>query len=231
MVNNKRRRGAAAAGSCSESDDDDRDKSLNSGSESDSDSDDEALTKRGDYDNINDIKDMEDILFLQRGAMDIRMDRWDHGRINWDAHVAQLEHEDKFVNEYTMSVRAHGNLVRILDPILKRKQYNSRCSEPIQVEHITAIGLRCLQGVGLRICVILWVHQPVQRMMHWMTLLMLLFVHPNLTFIYHKPRQIGVKSTKDSQERVATRLLLDVVVHLMDFSSVPINHPRQELEM
>ena len=146
MVNNKRRRGAAAAGSCSESDDDDRDKSLNSGSESDSDSDDEALTKRGDYDNINDIKDMEDILFLQRGAMDIRMDRWDHGRINWDAHVAQLEHEDKFVNEYTMSVRAHGNLVRILDPILKRKQYNSRCSEPIQVEHITAIGLRCLQG-------------------------------------------------------------------------------------
>jgi hypothetical protein len=131
----------------SESDDDgDSDISLNSGSESDSESDDEAHTKRGDYDIINDIKDMEDILFLQGGVMDIRNNRWDHGRLDWDAHVAQLEHEDKFVNEYTMSVKAHGNLVRILDPILERKQYNSRCSEPIQVEHITAIGLRCLAG-------------------------------------------------------------------------------------
>lgn len=55
-------------------------------------------------------------------------------------------HEDKFVNEYTMSLPVHGKLVRILDPILQRKEYNSRGSDPILVEHIIATGLRVLAG-------------------------------------------------------------------------------------
>ncbi len=45
-----------------------------------------------------------------------------------------------------MSLPAHGKLVRILDPILQRKEYNSRGSEPILVEHIIALGLRTLAG-------------------------------------------------------------------------------------
>lgn len=101
---------------------------------------------RDDFDSINDLKDLEDIQLLQQSALDIRNNRWDHGRLDWDAHVEQLLHEDKFVNEYTMSVPAHGKLVRILEPTLMRKEYNSRCSEPISVEHITAIGLRVLAG-------------------------------------------------------------------------------------
>ena len=45
-----------------------------------------------------------------------------------------------------ISLPAHGELVRILHPILERKQYNSRCSEPIEVEHMVAAGLRGLAG-------------------------------------------------------------------------------------
>jgi hypothetical protein len=95
---------------------------------------------------MKDVQDLEDMLFLQRYTSNTRKKRWDHGRLNWDNHVAQLKHENSFVNEYTMSVPAHGKLVRILDPILERAEYNSRCSEPILVQHIVAAGLRALAG-------------------------------------------------------------------------------------
>jgi len=95
---------------------------------------------------MNNIKDMEDLLFLQNSASNLRNYRWDHERLDWDSHVAQLTHEKSFVNEYTMSVPAHGKLVRILDPILERDENKSRCSEPIRVEHIVAAGLRVLSG-------------------------------------------------------------------------------------
>ena len=134
----------------SDDSDDESDVSLGSNesdSTSNSDSDDHSISINNNNDiGINDLKDLEDIQILQHGALDIRNNRWDHGRLDWDAHVEQLLHENKFVNEYTMSVPAHGKLVRILEPILKRKEYNSRCSEPISVKHITAIGLRVLSG-------------------------------------------------------------------------------------
>ncbi|KAL3786948.1 hypothetical protein ACHAWO_013787 [Cyclotella atomus] len=50
------------------------------------------------------------------------------------------------VNEYTMSFDAHKDLVEILRPYLQRKEYNSRSTEPIAVEHMVAAGLRHLQG-------------------------------------------------------------------------------------
>ena len=50
------------------------------------------------------------------------------------------------MNEYLMSYDAHSNLVRLLDPILQRWEFNSWGSEPILVEHIIAIGLRRLGG-------------------------------------------------------------------------------------
>jgi hypothetical protein len=45
-----------------------------------------------------------------------------------------------------MTLPTHGKLIRILDPLLQRCEYNSRGSEPILVEHITAVGLRVLSG-------------------------------------------------------------------------------------
>ena len=45
-----------------------------------------------------------------------------------------------------MSFEAHRELVEILRPYLQRKEYNSRSTEPIAVEHMVAAGLRHLQG-------------------------------------------------------------------------------------
>ena len=45
-----------------------------------------------------------------------------------------------------MSVPTHGKLVWILDHILKCNEYNSRCSNPILVEHIVAAGICYLSG-------------------------------------------------------------------------------------
>ena len=76
-----------------------------------------------------------------------RSDRWNHSRIEWEDHVHQLIHEDKFEREYRMSLFAHDQLVEMLAPILQRVEYNSRGSTgPILVEHIVAIGLRALAG-------------------------------------------------------------------------------------
>ena len=95
---------------------------------------------------ISDINALEDLSFLNRQHGGMRGDRWDHDRLDWDDHVEQLTHENQFQREYRMSVRAHGELVRILDPILERCEYNARCTHPIQVEHIVGAGLRVVAG-------------------------------------------------------------------------------------
>jgi len=125
------------------SDGSDSDDSINTDSE---DNEPPPLLPRDDLNSIDDLRDLEDIQLLQESAFEVRNNRWDHSRLDWNGHIEQLFHEDKFVNEYTMSYPAHGKLVRILEPMLKRKEYNSRCSEPISVEHIAAIGLRVLSG-------------------------------------------------------------------------------------
>ena len=66
--------------------------------------------------------------------------------MDWSAHKEQLIHEDLFENEYTMSPSAHGELLEILRPQLQRKEYNSRSTKPIEVEHMVAASLRYLQG-------------------------------------------------------------------------------------
>jgi len=43
-----------------------------------------------------------------------------------------------------MNLSMHGKLVRILDPVVERAEFNSHCSEPILVEHVVAIGLHVL---------------------------------------------------------------------------------------
>jgi len=67
--------------------------------------------------------------------------------LNGKEHVRQLLHDDSFENEYGMSLNCHRELVRILDPILQKKEYNCR-DEPISVEHMVVVanGLRILGG-------------------------------------------------------------------------------------
>jgi hypothetical protein len=76
----------------------------------------------------------------------IRNDRWEHKRLDWNAHVALLQHKGSFENKYLMSLLAHGKLIQILDPFLQRKEYNSYRPEPILVDHIVANGLHIVSG-------------------------------------------------------------------------------------
>ena len=95
-------------------------------------------------------RELDDIFLLQwmstLAAHPSRRSRFRHNRLDWNEHVAQLIHERRFANEYRMSPSAHRNLVRLLDPILQRVEWNSRGSEPILVEHIIGLGLRILAG-------------------------------------------------------------------------------------
>ena len=97
-------------------------------------------------DHYSDVRDLEDLHFLHSSAMDLRNERWDHERLEWAKHVEHLQHEDRFATEYLMKLQTYNKLIRILDPILERVEFNSRCSEPIQVEHIIAHGIRVLCG-------------------------------------------------------------------------------------
>ncbi|KAL7502590.1 hypothetical protein ACHAXN_000526 [Cyclotella atomus] len=89
---------------------------------------------------------LQQLTMMQQWSDMLRKERLDHSRMSWHHHPNQLLHEGLFVNEYTMSYEAHKDLVEILRPYLQRKEYNSRSTEPIAVEHMVAAGLRTLQG-------------------------------------------------------------------------------------
>ena len=131
---------------CSDSDDDsivsDDDSIVSSGSGSSETKHNNQKVSSG----IAELCDLQDLFYLQDSINQLPCDRWEFKRLNWEAHVAQLEHEGLFENEYLMSLPAHRKLVRILDPILQRTEYNSRGEDPILVEHIMAVGLRVLSG-------------------------------------------------------------------------------------
>ena len=74
---------------------------------------------------------LRELSYFQDVTAEVRGHRWNHGRMCWDDHVEQLVHEGMFNTEYRMSLPAHGEFIRILDPILERAEYNSRCTEPI----------------------------------------------------------------------------------------------------
>ena len=97
-----------------------------------------------DEEGLGDIQDLEELEFLN-GVNKIRIDRWEHRRLDWKEHVRQLVHEDSFENEYGMTLSCFNELVNILSPKLKKKEYNCR-DEIITVEHIVANGLHILGG-------------------------------------------------------------------------------------
>ena len=84
-------------------------------------------------DSLFELDNFQDLHFLQQSTFQFKNDNWRHKRLNWNDHVEQLLHEGSFKNEYLMSLRSHGKLIRILNPILKRAKNNSRADEPISV--------------------------------------------------------------------------------------------------
>ena len=89
---------------------------------------------------------LDQLTFLQQCSNGMRQARFFHQRMMWEEHACQLEHEQLFVNEYTMSYDTHSKLCDILRPALLRKEFRSQSDVPISVEHIIAAGLRTLQG-------------------------------------------------------------------------------------
>lgn len=92
------------------------------------------------------LETLEELTFLQHCSDSVRKHRLYHSRLQWEQHAAQLQHEEVFVNEYTMLYGAHKELCDILRDDLQQKECNSRSLEPIAVEHIVAAGLLTLQG-------------------------------------------------------------------------------------
>jgi hypothetical protein len=93
------------------------------------------------HQNLEDLQDFEFLNSVHR----LRIDKWEHSRLNWDDHVRQLVHEDSFENEYGMPLSCYNGLVHILRPKLQKKDYNCR-GELITTEHVVANGLRILGG-------------------------------------------------------------------------------------
>ena len=69
-----------------------------------------------------------------------------HTRIDWDAHVEKLCHEQHFKREYQMSLEAFNKLVFILSPSLQRNNVYSHSSTPISPIIIVGIGIWYLAG-------------------------------------------------------------------------------------
>ncbi|KAL7485500.1 hypothetical protein ACHAW6_012580 [Cyclotella cf. meneghiniana] len=91
-----------------------------------------------------DLLDLENTAYLQCATINFHNKRWDHHHLSWNAHVAQLDHEDLFFNEYLMTRATHQKLLSIIAPSLHS------FSEPILVEDIVAIGLQVLSGGGTK---------------------------------------------------------------------------------
>ena len=72
--------------------------------------------------------------------------RWQHVRLDWNFHVAQLLHEDRFFKEYKMSVDSWNLLRNLLRPHIERNPRMSRTIQPITVDIIMGIGMRYLTG-------------------------------------------------------------------------------------
>jgi len=90
----------------------------------------------------------EEMLLLFANLKEERKIKWQHDHLNWDEHVAKLEHEEEFDQTYRMS---HESFIKLLNLVRAKvtpdiiKALNS-APEPIYPELVVAIGLRWLAG-------------------------------------------------------------------------------------
>ena len=79
-------------------------------------------------------------------ATSFREVRWDHVRVDWDAHITQLLHENRFQVEYRMTLGTFYKLCDYIHHKIKRNFKKSKSTEPIIDEIIVGVGLRFLAG-------------------------------------------------------------------------------------
>jgi len=77
---------------------------------------------------------------------DARAAKWHHRRIDWEAHVFQLQHENLFKRTYRMSLAAFQKLTRILGNNIVVDDAYCPVDEPIIPEIVVAVGIRYLSG-------------------------------------------------------------------------------------
>ena len=68
-------------------------------------------------------RDLSDLAYLSM-LSDVRKERWQHERLEWENHLQLIFHEDTFNNEYRMSYNAFNELKEILRPSYNEIQIN-----------------------------------------------------------------------------------------------------------
>jgi len=90
------------------------------------------------------------MLMLFHNARHRRRVKWRYERINWDRHLEELRHTNKFQSRYHMSEEAFDRLVGILRQQVGMDELQSMRStggnDPITPEMTVAAGLRYLGG-------------------------------------------------------------------------------------
>ena len=105
-----------------------------------------------DSDSEDEDDDEEDLFMTMLAAaflldsQQMRSAKWQHSRLLWDQHVAQLLHEHLFEQTYRMSHNAFVTLQKTLGERIVFNAGNALGVMPIPPEIVMATGLRWLSG-------------------------------------------------------------------------------------
>ncbi|KAI2507521.1 nuclease [Fragilaria crotonensis] len=94
-------------------------------------------------DHINSLRFLFGTFFDDR---ETREAKWNHRRINWEAHVLQLQHENLFKRTYRMSLQAFEKLTHVLGKDIVIDEVHCPVLEHIPPEIVVAVGIRYLSG-------------------------------------------------------------------------------------
>ena len=102
--------------------------------------------------------DLNLILSIFEEGRRTRLWKWEHRRLNWDDHLAELRHTRSFYSHYHMNEDSFNNLVDLLRPFIQVNEARSRASTtttenpygngPIYPELVVAVSLMYMGGEG-----------------------------------------------------------------------------------
>jgi hypothetical protein len=92
--------------------------------------------------------DIETFIALEELLTDVRVQAWQHERLDWDLHVKKLLHENRFHIRYRMALEDFDALVLLLgDEVVPNVSMSRRRSaEAIYPEMVVGVGIRYLAG-------------------------------------------------------------------------------------
>jgi hypothetical protein len=92
--------------------------------------------------------DIETFIALEELLTDVRVQAWQHERLDWDLHVKKLLHENRFHIRYRMALEDFDALVLLLgDEVVPNVAMSRRRSaEAIYPEMVVGVGIRYLAG-------------------------------------------------------------------------------------